>query len=142
MCLAVVAGGFVLLNLLFILYALLGTLAEYLLPEYITLASFWFGPTLHLVFLLLIGFISWLVFRTQWPVLIKSIYLSVPIAVALVTVGMFLNQNPVIAFLLSALICIGVLYYFYHTKKPWLYSYAVGLTAISLAIFSLLGGQI
>jgi len=62
--------------------------------------------------------------------------------VALVTLGMFLFSSPLPAFSLGALLVIGVLYYFYRTKQPWLYYYAVILISLTLAIFTLSGGEI
>jgi hypothetical protein len=55
---------------------------------------------------------------------------------------MFLYRWPVAAYSLGSLFGIGVLYYFYRTKQPWLYYYTVILVGFALAIFSLLGGEI
>ncbi|MDP2907288.1 MAG: hypothetical protein Q8O03_05085 [Nanoarchaeota archaeon] len=102
----------------------------------------WFPPIKHALFVVIIGLISWLVFRSKLKVLYKAVYMTVPVAVALVTVGMFLYRWPIVGYSVGSLLCIGTLYYFYRTKQPWLYYYTVVLIGLILAIFTLTGGEI
>lgn len=102
----------------------------------------WFPPLMHGLFVVVIGLISWPIFRSKLAPIYKAIYLTVPTAVVLVTVGIFLYRWPVLSYSLGGLIGLGTLYFLYRTKQPWLYYYTVILVGLSLAIFSLLGGEI
>jgi hypothetical protein len=106
------------------------------------MGCYWFPPMMHAAFVALIGLISWAIFRTKIRALFKAIYLTVPTAVVLVTLGIFFYQLPVIPYLLGFLLIAGVLYCFYRTKQPWLYYYSVILIGLVLAIFTFLGGEI
>jgi len=144
--LAVAGFGFILLNLTF----LFDFLFQSVVIRFIKLFTsdnppmdwHWFPPVMHIAFVALIGLISWAIFRTKIRVLFKAIYLTVPVAVALTTLGIFFYQWPAVPYLLGFLLIADVLYYFYRTKQPWLYYYSVILIGLVLAIFSLLGGEI
>jgi hypothetical protein len=144
--LAVAFFGFILLNLAFMFDALFQGLIRALLglftPGDLFMGAPWFPPVMHVLFVILIGLISWFVFRSKLKVLFKAIYMTVPLAVVFVTIGMFLYPWPVISYLIGFFFGISLLYYFYRTKQPWLYYYAVILVGLTLAIFSLLGGEI
>jgi len=68
--------------------------------------------------------------------------ITVPIAVVLVTIGMFLYRWPVVAYSVGSLFSVGILYYLYRTKQPWLYFYAVILVSLSLLTAGLFGIEI
>jgi len=144
--LAVVVFGFILLNITFLFDALIHDLVigflTFFIPNELLMTSIWFPPMMHGLFVVAIGLISWFVFKSKLGVFYKAIYMTVPVAVVLVTIGMFLYSWPVAAYLIGALFSIGVLYYFYRTKQPWLYYYTVILISLVLAIFSLSGGEI
>ncbi len=143
---AVAGFGFILLSLTFLFdflfQSLIKRLIRLFMPINPEMNCFWFPPTMHIAFMVLIGLISWAIFRTKIRVLFKAIYLTVPTAVVLVTLGIFFYQWPVVPYLLGFLLIAGVLYYFYHTKQSWLYYYTIILVGLVLAIFSLLGGEI
>ncbi len=144
---AVIAvGGFILLNLTFIFDALfqnsIRALVKLFIPLNPEMDLYWFPPLMHGSFVIIIALISWFVFKSKLKLLYKAIYMAVPVAVVLVTVGMFLNHWPIISYSLGGLLCLGTLYYFYRTKQPWLYYYTVILVGLTLAIFTLLGGEI
>jgi hypothetical protein len=101
-----------------------------------------FPALMHGSFAVLIVLISWFVFRTKLKTIYKAIYLTVPLATVLVTLGIFFYQLPVVLFLIAGLIIISLLYYFYRTKQHWIYYYAVILVSVVLTIFTLLGGEI
>lgn len=144
--LAVAGFGFILLNFTFIfdflLHSLVIGLIKLFIPINPMITYYWFPPMMHALFVVVIGLISWLIFRSKLGVLYKAIYMTVPSAVVFVTLGMFLYRWPVAAYSIGSLCGIGILFYFYRTKQPWLYYYSVILVALALAIFSLSGGEI
>lgn len=144
--LAVAGFGFVLLSITFLFDYIFQSVVRWLIKPFISdnppMNCYWFPPVMHIAFMALIGLISWAIFRTKIRVLFKAIYLTVPTAVVLATLGIFFYQWPVVPYLLSFLLIAGVLYYFYRTKQPWLYYYTVILVGLVLAIFNLSGGEI
>jgi len=144
--LAVAAFGFILLNIAFmfdyLLHSLVTGFITLFIPVNPEMTYYWFPPMMHALFVAVIGLISWLIFRSKLGVLYKAIYMTVPLAVVFVTFGMVLYRWPVAVYSLGSLFAIGVLYYFYRTKQPWLYYYTVILVGLVLTIFSLLGGEI
>lgn len=103
---------------------------------------FWFPPVMHILFMIVIGLISRFVLKSKLKPLFKAIYMTVPLAVVFVTIGMFLYRWPAAAYSLGGLFGAGVLYYLYRAKQPWIYYYTVILVGLVLAIFSLAGGEI
>jgi len=143
---AVAGFGFILLNLAFIFDFLFTSLVLGLIkiftPVDLMMTYGWFPPIMHGLYMIIIGLISWRIFKSKLRVLYKAIYLTVPTAAALVTVGMFLYRWPLVAFLTGGLLSAGVLYSFYRTKQPWLYYYTVILIAVILGIMGVLGVEI
>jgi hypothetical protein len=134
--------GFILLNLAFLFYALVFQFINIFIPRNPESAPQGLLIIRHVVFLIIIGLISWFVFRSKLPKLAKATYLTVPTAVVLVTIGIFLWPSPVLPYLLGGLLTIIVLFYFYRTHKSWLYYYSVILVSILLMVFTLAGGEI
>ena len=143
---AVAVFGFILLNLTFLFDFLFQSVVIWFIQLFTSanppMDWHWFPPLMHLAFVALIGLISWVVFRSKIKVLFKAIYLTVPTAVVLATLGIFFYQWPVVPFVLGFLSVAAVLFYFYRTKQPWLYCFSVILVSLVLAIFTLLGGEI
>ena len=142
--LAVACFGFVLLNLTFILnFLVVKFIGLFVSDEFMsTHQGQWFPMMRHVLFLIIIGLISWPVFRSKLGTLYKAIFMTVPLAVTFVTIGIFLYQWPVVPYLVGGLFTIAVLFFLYRTKQPWLYYYTIILVSLSLAIFTLLGGEI
>lgn len=145
--LAVAVFGFILLNLTFMLDFLFQSAVVWFIKLFTSdnpeMDWHWFPPLMHVAFVILIGFISWAIFRSKkLGTLYKAIYLPVPLAVILVSIGIFLYIWPIVPYFVSGLFTIGVLFYLYRTKQPWLYYYTVLLVALTLMIFTLLGGEI
>ncbi len=138
--------GYILLNLTFLFDALYQGIIRRFFGFFIPLTPdstlYWFPLSMHGSFVVVIGIISLFVFRTKTRVLFKAIYMSVPVAVVLVTTGIFLYQWQILSFSVGSLLCIGILYYFYRTKQPWIYYYTVIFWASVLAIFTLFGGEL
>ncbi len=145
--LAVAIGGFILLNVVFLLDFLFQNALKAIFRESRQgppqAGGPLFGPPInHILFLVLIGLISWLVYRTRLNVLLKAIFTVVPVAVVLATLGLaFFNIQPLV-YILGALFVVAVLVYLLVKKQHWLYFFAVILTALALTIFTLSGGEI
>lgn len=147
--LAVTVGGFILWNLTFLLDALFQTVIRKLFMLFIPVdmenpaaGYIWFPPLMHLLFMIIIFLISWWIFRSKLGTLYKAIYSTVPSCVILVTLGLSLYQWPVLVYTFGGLFCSGVLYYLYRNKLSWIYYYAIIFTGLTLAIFTLMGGEI
>jgi hypothetical protein len=143
---AVAVFGFILLNLTFLSDAIFQNTIRWIIRLFIPLTTntdlYWFPPLLHASFVVVIGIISWLVFRSKLRVIYKAIYMTVPLAVVLATLGIFFYRWPLAAYSLGSVFGISVLYYLYRTKQPWLYYYTVVLVGLTMAIFTLSGGEI
>ena len=144
---AAVAGfGFLLLTITFLVDYLLQTSIDAIVRLFtaadMNMSTRWYPSAKHAAFVVVIGLTSWAVFRSKLGVLYKAMYMTVPLAVVFVSIGIFLFRWPVVPFAVGFLITIGVLFYFHRTRQPWLYYYTVILVALSLAVFTLLGGDI
>jgi hypothetical protein len=144
--LAVTVGGFILWNLTFMFVALFQGIIRRLFMLFIQMdpeqGYGWFPGLMHGLSFIVICLISWPIFKSKLGTLYKAICSTVPLAVVFVTIGMSLNHWPVLGYSLGGLFCIGVLYYLYRTKQSWIYYYAVIFTGLTLAIFTLMGGEI
>jgi hypothetical protein len=49
---------------------------------------------------------------------------------------------PTLIYIIGVLFGISILYYLYRTNRSWIYYYAVIFTGLTLAIFTLMGGEI
>lgn len=146
LALAITIFGYLLLNLTFILDALYQGMIRSIMGLFLNLGPesnlYWFPPVMHLSFVVIIGLITYFIFKLKLKPLYKAIYLTVPTAVVLVTIGMFLSNWPMLMYSLGLLLGLATIFYFYRTKQPWLYYFSVILVSITLAIFTLLSGEI
>lgn len=133
---------FILLNLTFLFDFLLQSAIRYIFRANIEMTNQWFPPILHIIFISIIVLISWLVSKSNLKEIYKIIYLTVPVAVTFVTIGMFLYRWPILSYGISALILGVIMVYFYITKKTWLYYYTVIIVVLVLLMMGLLGGDI
>jgi len=138
----VAAAGFVLLNLTFLFYFLVFQFFDIFARSNPESIPQWIPPARAIIFMAIIALLSWVIFRSKLPTLVKAIFMTVPTAVVLAMIGILLYPSPVLPYLVGALLTIGVLFYFYRTHKPWLYFYSVTLVALTLMIFTLTGGEI
>ena len=143
---AVAGFGFILLNLTFLFDFLFQTAVKGVIklftPVDLALTYIWFLPMMQVLFVVIIGFMSWLVFRSRLGVLFKAVYLTVPLSVLFVTMGILLYPWPAVAYVLGSVFSIGVLYYFYRSRQPWLYYYTLILISLSMLLVGLLGVEI
>lgn len=140
--LAVIAFGFILLNLTFILDAAFQSLLNLFIPINKDMTMRWYLPARHILFAVLIYLLSWFILKSKIRTIYKAIFSVVPVAVTFVTIGMFLYQWPVVSYILSALIYGGIFFYFYKTKKQWIYYFSVSLIAVVLLITGIMGMEI
>lgn len=129
----VMVGGFVLLNLTFMLFALITQIFELILP-------FRFVPISGLIAgSIVIAALSWLVFRSGLNSIFKAIFMMVPVAVVLVLIGISFYRWQWLAITLGGLISVSTLIYFIRASKPWLYSFSLILVSLALLIMTILG---
>lgn len=138
--------GFILLNIIFVLYALFYFLVTKIINIFIRInveMSWYFLPSIiRFCFLSVIIIVSYFIFRSKLKTLFKAIFLVAPVASTLVILGIFLYHWPVIIYSLGFLLVSGVIYYLYKTKQPWIYYYSLIFTSLALAIFFASGGDI
>ena len=143
--LAVAIFGFILLNITFLFDYAFQSIVKFFIrlftPTDYNMTS-WYPPLMHLLFLVIIVLISWFVFHSRIKVLYKAIYMTVPLAVVLATIGMFLYRWPIIAYSLGTIFSVFVLYYFYKTKQSWLYYYTLVLVSFVMLLVIILGVEI
>lgn len=134
--------GFVLLNLTFIVYALIVNGVGLLFPKDFAAKSEWYVPVSMSI--ISIGFIVgyWFVFRSKLKEIYKATMMTVPSAIILIAVGIVLFQWSLAVYIVSVALIALVLFYFYKTKQPWLYWFAVIVVAIALLIMNLTGTDI
>lgn len=143
--LAVAIFGFILLNVTFFLDYIFQSIVGFFIRLFTSVdynMTSWYPPLMHLLFLVIIVLISWFVFHSKVKVLYRSIYMTVPLAAVFATIGIFLYRRPTFAYLLGAIFFISVLYYFYKTKKPWIYYYTLVLVSFVMLLVSILGVEI
>jgi hypothetical protein len=140
--LAVTVLGFVLLNFTFLLDAGIQLLLNRIFGEEYHQGMQWIAPAKHIVFLAVIAFLTWLVLKSKWNRLFKAAFFMVPVAVVLVTAGMFLSRFTILFYGISVLLYGGVILYLFRTKRHWLYYYSATFVAASLLIMAILGMDI
>jgi len=144
--LAVPVFGFILWKITFMLDYLFQTALRLIVnifnPMNLMRDVYWVPQLFHLLFAGLIILISWFVFRSRLSTLMKAIYMTVPLAVVFVTIGIFFYPWPWAIYSIGFLTSVSIIYYFYSTKQPWLYYYTVVYVGLALSIFSLMGGEI
>ena len=141
--LAVAVFGFVLLNLVFIFnFLVFKFIGLFVSDEFISTHQWqWFPMMQHALFLVIIGLISWPIFRSKLGTLYKATYMTVPLAVIFVTIGIFFYQWPVVPYLVGGLFTIGVLFSLSYEAALALLLHA-DLSRVFRNDFTLLGGEI
>lgn len=144
--LAVVGGGFILLQLTFVAAALFSFATRGVAGLFVrmdeNLQLFWLPPLLHILFAVLILLLSWKILSFRIPSIYKAIYLPVPVATVLVTLGLLLFQWPIVTYSVGTVVVLITLYFLYRGRAPWLYYFSVIFFSAVLAIFTAMGGDI
>lgn len=137
----IAAGGFLLFNLAFLFAALTMQVCRRIILLFSGSAEPEFNPMLwRYVFAILILLISWFVLRSKLPILVKATYLTMPLMVLLVMVGIqFYAQPQWVPIALGGIIVAAVLAYLYQKKLAWQYYFAALYTA-ALALYIVLAG--
>jgi len=138
--LAVAFFGFILLNLTFLFDFFYQSLVRGFVSLFIPLNPN--ADLMHISFVLIIGLISWFVFKSKLKTIYKAIYMTVPLAVVFATIGMFLYPWPIASYSLGIFFAFCVLYYLYRTKQPWVYYYTLILMSFAMLLVALLGVEI
>ena len=129
----IIVGGFILFNLAFLLAAFVIKVTTSLLGMAQNEAPSTVGRVLYL---LIIFLISWFVFRSRLNDIIKATFLTMPLMVILVMVGLSLYQQSkwIIAGIGAVIIC-TVLSYLYKKKLSWLYYFStIYVVALALCV--------
>lgn len=135
--LVILVGGFILFNLAFLLAALVINATISVLGIAQNGAPHIVGRVLYLF---LIFLISWFVFRSRLNDIIKATFLTMPLMVILVMVGISLYQQSkwMIVGIGAVIIC-AVLSYLYKKKLSWLYYFStfyVAVLALCVMLFN------
>ena len=140
--------GFILLNLTFLLYAIIVNAIRAMMPPVmidganVGLGLEWYVTVTTVVFdlCLLVGYIA--VFRSKLLPIYKATLMTVPTAAILVSIGALLSPVQVLVYMFSGILIAAVLAYLYKTKQPWLYWYAVLSVTLALLVMILTGATI
>jgi hypothetical protein len=139
---AIALFGAVLLNLAFLLDYGFQSLIDLLFPKNYNAVVVWYPYAKHALFCVLIALLSWLIFRSKLGDIYKATFSTVPVAAALVTVGIFLYAWPIAYYVVGGLIYVGVIAYLYFTKRSWLYYYSTTIVTVTLFIMKIMGRDI
>ena len=138
--------GFILLNLTFMFDALFQSILRTILRKFITFdyntITSWIPISTHMSFALLILVISWFILKSKLKDLYKAVYSPVPVAVILVTEGIFLYHWSAVVYIIGALTYGIIILYLYKTKKSWHFYYSVSWVTLALLIMGILGVDI
>ena len=138
--------GFFLLNLAFTFDFLIQTLVIFLMKELLhhdpTMETFWFPQTMHVLFIFIITYISYLIFGSKLGIIFKSAYSAIPIALVFATIGIAFYPWPLFVYFLSIIFFAAIFYYFKKTKAHWLYYYSLIYVSAGFLLLSLTGTDI
>ncbi len=136
--LVIIVGGFILFNLAFILTALVvrATMLVMKVPE--NMPPPYIGRYITLILILIM---SYMVFRSHLNDTIKATFLTMPLMVILVMIGISLyGQAQWVIYGVGALVIIAVILYLYKKKVSWLYYFATFYVA-ALGIYIMISGM-
>ncbi|HOZ35592.1 MAG TPA: hypothetical protein PLK55_01240 [archaeon] len=139
----IIVIGYVLLILTFLLAAVFQGLLSRLFGLFIQFnehSPYIIIPgIMRILFLIFIFLISWLILhKSKLPDFWKATFMVVPLATALVTIGIFFYQTPAIVYLLGLIFGIAIFYYLYKTKKSWLYYFSLFFISILMLLVQFL----
>lgn len=138
--LCIVIGGFILFNLAFLLAALVINASINILGVTENAVPHVVGRVL---FLLIVCVISLLVFHSRLNDILKATYLTMPLMVALVIIGLSLYQQPkwLVVGIGVGIIC-AVIFYLHKKKLSWLYFFSVFYVSVVTLCIMLFNIQI
>lgn len=126
--LIIVFGGFILFNAAFLLAAFVINASMRIMGMPQNVAPHLLSRALYLILIFLISFG---IFRSKLNTLVKATFLTMPLMVVLVMVGMVLyHQSQILITVIGALIVGAVLLYLYKKKLSWQYYFATLYVAV------------
>lgn len=133
----IMAGGFFLFNFTFISAAFIinASIKLFNLPG--NSAPPFLARMVYVVFILVL---SWFVLRSRLNDTLKATFLTMPLMVVLVSIGIFTYQLSIgVVIGLGAAVVAAVLFYIHHKKLSWKYYFAVLYVAALALMIMLLG---
>ena len=133
----IIVGGFILFNLAFILTALVvrATMLVMGVPENMAPPSIGRYITVFLIFIM-----SYIVFCSRVNDTIKATFLTMPLMVTLVMIGLSLyGQSKFLIYGAGALVIFVVVFFLYKKKLPWLYYFSTFYVA-ALGLYIMISG--
>ncbi|MBC3887509.1 hypothetical protein GH810_04220 [Acetobacterium paludosum] len=144
--LIIVVGGLTLFLVAFLFAALVMRVWDMIIFSLVNKDSDNFGRILSIndiIYLIIILLVSWLVFKSKLNDLVKATFLTMPLMVVLMEVGILFNQQSEwVVLLIGSVIVAASLYYLYKTKRPWLYYCAILFVTAVVLFISLSGMEI
>jgi len=124
----IIVAGFILFNLAFMLAALVINLTMYIMGQPQNVAPPFVGRVAYSIIILLI---SWLILKSKLNDLIKAAFLTMPLMVIMITLGISLYQQPIWLLGLIGSAGVGfVLLYLYKKKLVWYYYFSTFYVAV------------
>lgn len=134
----IVIGGFILFNVAFILAAFVINACISIMEISPDSAPPFIGKAIYLI---IIAIISLFVFKSKLSTLVKATYLTVPLMVVQVFIGIVLyEQSKFIIAAIAALMISAVILYMYKKKLSWQYYFAtlyVAVLGICIMVFNI-----
>jgi hypothetical protein len=129
----IVVIGFVLFNAAFLLAALV-------IKALASLAGGMPPVSGRIIFVLLVYGISWFVFRSKLNDLVKATFLTMPLMVTLIVIGIYtFEMSTWVVYILGAIVVAAVVYFIRMKKLSWLYYFATAYV-VAVALFVMLTG--
>lgn len=120
--LAMMMGGFVLFNIAFILAFGVHTLVSI---TFMRQMLSW-----HYIYIIFIGILSWFILKLNLNPFLKATYLTLPLMVMLVEIGLNLYEYPFWVAVISFIFMSGTLFVIMKKKLPWQFYFSVFYVAI------------
>lgn len=134
----IIIGGFILFNFAFLLTALVVRTTMFVIRTPENMPPPYIGRYITVILILIM---SYIVFRSRLNDTIKATYLTMPLMVALVMIGLSLYGKPQgVIYGAGALVIFAVTYYIYKKKLSWLYYFATFYVAI-LGLYIMISGM-
>lgn len=135
-------GGFVLINLAFVAYALFAASIEWLMPSGFVDRHEWFPPFRLAIFATLVGAATWFVMKSTLPVIVKAIFMAVPLATVYAAIGLSLYEWPVAVFGIGVAFGVVVLIALRRSRQHWLLVYALAWTSVAMLAVVVTGTEV
>ena len=140
--LIVTFGGFVAINLTFVLAGLFGGITSLIVPNSWETEQSWFPPVQLGFMYLVLMFASWKILHSGLRTLYKAVFLPTPLAATYLVIGVSTYKVPAVGWVLAVLFGLGVLTYLIRTRRPWPYFYAMAAISVTMAAMGIAGTEI